>query len=276
MKKLIFFHRFIHWRSAALGLIIFGSLNTPGFAGDDSRVKAVNDFLWQRTHANDVIEYSLMTPALKDHYRYDRKVKIRREAGRLLTFRFDEKSLASKDGGKKFEVAVVGTWVNLNDHLIGEVDEQDTFVETPRGWRADKIKFGHERPTEKAIVDGFGAPKEYRDALRVLKVVLRAWVDRDAETARKGVSPAFERTFRSHDEVLQLFIGLSNPHHAAYAIRRIANTDRNVCEFDVDFYEMVTGDTGLSSSRVRIEVKKYDSGWFIDSWTPLKTSGPTP
>jgi hypothetical protein len=274
MKKSTHFHTFIHWRSAALALAILVSLSTPGFAGDDSRVKAVNDFLRQRTQANDVIEYSLMTPALKDHYRYNRKVKIRREAGRLLTFRFDPKSLVAKDGGKRFEVAVVGTWVNLNDHLIGEVDEQDTFVETPRGWRADKIKFGQERSTEKAIVEGVGGPKEYRDAIRVLKVVLRAWADRDAETARKGVSPAFERTFRAHDEVLQLFIGLSNPHHAAYAIRRIANTDRDACEFDVDLYEMVTGDTLLSSSRVRIEVKKYDSGWFIDSWTPLKASGP--
>jgi hypothetical protein len=248
---------------------------TQFFAADDPRVKAVNDFLWSRTQANNVIEYTYMTDGLKDHYRYDRKVKIRHESGRLVAFHFGPKSLELKDGGKSFQVDIVGTWENLNDHLIGEVDERDTFVETPRGWLADKMKFVQERPTEKAVVDGFGAPKDYRDPLRVLKLVMRAWADRDPEAAVKYVSVSFERDFKSPEEVRQFFRGASSPHHETFAIRRIGNTDRNVVEFDVDLYEMMTGDPRLIPSRVRVEIKKLDSGWFLDSWNTIHPSSPS-
>lgn len=262
-------------RMTGMTLVFFVSFVRPALAEEDARVKAIHDFLWSRTQANNVVEYTYMTNRLKDHYRYDRKVKIRRESGRLVSFRFDPKEIETKGSGKNFEIDIVGTWGNLNDHLIGEVDERDTFVQTPRGWLADKIRFGQERPTAKAVVEGFNAPKEYREALRILKIVMRAWAHRDADTAIRLVSPDLERQFRSQEQLRQLFTGTSNPHHVAFAIRRIANTERDVAEFDVDLYETVTGDPRLIPSRVKVEVRKLDSGWFVDSWASEKSSTPT-
>lgn len=250
-----------------VGLFI---VSLPLSAQSDPRLQAINNFLWSRTQANNVIEYSYMTDRLKNHYRYNRNVKIRREAGRLLSFQFDPQKIETRGGGKAFEVEVAGTWKNLNDHLIGEVDERILFVQTPRGWLADSIKFGKERPTAKAVVEGFGAPKEYRDALGVLKNAMRAWSDRDASAAIQTVSPEFVRQFKNADAMRLFFTGTSNPHPAAYAIRRIAKGDRETVEFDVDLYEMTTGDPRFFSSRVNIEVKRVGSGWFVDSWTPTK------
>lgn len=258
------------WKSCHPWLFGLWMISSTLGAQSDPRVKVINDFLWARTQANNVIEYTHMTDRLKDHYRYDRKVKIRWESGRLLSFHFDPQQIETRGGGKAFEVDVVGTWKNLNDHLIGEVDERILFVQTPRGWLADSIRFGKERPTSKAVVDGFGAPKEYRDALRVLKNAMRAWCDREASSAIQTVSPDFVRQFKDPDEMRQFFIGTSNPHPAAYAIRRIAKGERDVVEFDIDLYEMTTGDPRLMGSRVNIGVKRFPSGWFVDSWTPAK------
>jgi hypothetical protein len=265
----------INWMMGLACLSFVLSAPTPASASDDPRLKALNDFLWSRTHANNVIEYTHMTDRLKDYYSGDKKVKIRRESGILLSFRYDPNKLEAKEDGKSFEVDVVGIWKNLNDHLIGEIDERETFIQTPRGWMADRIKFGQERPTAKAAVEGSDTPKEYRDPLRVLKIVMRAWADRDGDTAMRYMSVDLGRQFKSPEELRQIFIGLSNPHHVAYATRRIALPSRDEAEFDVDLYEMVTGDPGLISSRVKVTVKKFDSTWLVDAWSPEKSNLPS-
>ncbi len=241
---------------------------------EDPRIKALQQFLWTRTEANDVVEFTYMTENLKDYFRHKRKVKIREESSRLVSFRFDAQNLEEKDNGKKFVIPVTGIWKNLNEHLIGEILEQDTFVMTPKGWLADEVKFGKEHHVEKAVVEGYGAPKEYRDPLRVLKNVMRAWVERDFPTAEKLMSPDFEREFRSRDELVALIVGPSTPHHAAYAIRRIANADRDRAAFDVDLYEMATGDPRLILSKVKIEVKHFESAWLVDAWNTIPSSAP--
>jgi hypothetical protein len=258
------------------GLLFFFSAVAPASASDDPRIRALNDFLWSRTEANNVIEYTYMTDRLKDYYRGDKKVKIRRESGLLLSFRYDPKKIEAREDGKGFEVDVVGIWKNLNDHLIGEIDERETFIQTPRGWMADKIKFGQERPTAKAVVEGADAPKEYRDALRVVKIVMRAWADRDGDTAVRYLSVDLGQQFQSPDELRQIFIGLSNPHHVAYAIRHITLTSRDEVEFNVDLFEMVTADPRLISSTVKVAVKRFDSTWLVDAWTPEKSAVPSP
>ncbi|MBZ5554392.1 MAG: hypothetical protein LAO21_16865 [Acidobacteriia bacterium] len=265
-----------HWKNALGCLWLIVSTSAAVLAAEDPRIKALNNFLWTRTQANNVIEYTYMTDRLKDYYRGNKRVKIRHESGVLLSFRYDPNKIEAKEGDKSFEVDVVGIWKNLNDHLIGEIDERDTFIQTPRGWLADKIKFGAERETAKAIVDGYEAPKEYRDPLRVLKIVMRAWADRDGDTAMRNTSIDLGQQFRSPDELRQIFIGLSNPHHVAYAIRRISSIDRDKAEFDVDMYEMVTGDPRLISSKVRVAVKRFNSAWLVDGWTPEKSNVPAP
>jgi hypothetical protein len=265
-----------HWKKVLGSLWLIVSASVTRSAAEDLRIKALNDFLWTRTQANNVIEFTYMTDRLKDYYGGNKKVKIRRESSVLLSFRYDPNTIEAKDGDKSFEVDVVGIWKNLNDHLIGEVDERDTFIETPRGWLADKIKFGAERPTAKATVEGFEAAKEYREALRILKIVMRAWADRDGDTAIQHISINLGQQFRSPDELRQIFVGLSNPHHVAYAIRRISSAGRNKVEFDVDIYEMVAGDPRLISSKVIVGVKRFDSAWLVDAWTPEKTKIPAP
>ncbi|MBZ5536021.1 MAG: hypothetical protein LAO31_08700 [Acidobacteriia bacterium] len=255
-----------------LGLIVSTSITVS--AAEDPRIKALNEFLWTRIAANNVIEYTYMTDRLKEYYGGDKKVKVRRESSVLLSFSYDPGKIEARDGDKSFDVEVVGIWKNLNDHLIGEIDERDTFIQTPRGWFADRIKFGAERPTAKAIVEGFEAPKEYRDSIRVLKIVMRAWADRDGDTAMQHTSIGLGQQFQSPDELRQIFIGLSNPHHVAYAIRRIANTGRDKVEFDVELYEMVTGDPRLISSKVKVGVKRFDSAWLVVAWAPEKSNTP--
>lgn len=257
-----------------LWLIVSTSVNVS--AAEDPRIKALNDFLWTRTQANNVIEFTYMTDRLKEYYGWNKKVKIRRESSVLLSFRYDPNKIEAREGDKSFEVDVVGIWKNLNDHLIGEVDERDTFIQTPRGWLADKIKFGAERPTAKAVVEGFDAPKEYRDPLRVLKIVMRAWADHDGDTAMKHTSINLGQQFRSPDDLRQIFVGLSNPRHVAYAIRRIANTDRDRVRFDVELYEMMTGNPRLISSKVNVGVKRFGSTWLVNAWTPDKSNIPAP
>lgn len=240
----------------------------------DSRAQAVKDFMWGRIRANDVDEYRYMTDHLKDAFLHKRKFKIPHESSRLISFRFDPATIEDK-GAKRFEVDVVGTWVNLNDHLIGDIAERDTFEQTPGGWRADAIKFGKEKATPLAAVEGFGSPKDYRDPLRVLKIVLRAWVDRDPNTATRYTSVDFEQGFKSRQDLQQLFIGKSSPVHIAYAIRRIASTDRDYVIFDADLYERSDPDPRLSSSRVTIHVKKFGSAWLVDTWNKeIETSNP--
>jgi hypothetical protein len=257
-----------------LWLIVSTSVNVS--AAEDPRIKALNDFLWTRTQANNVIEYTYMTDRLKEYYGWNKKVKVRRESSVLLSFSYDPNKLEAREGDKSFEVDVVGIWKNLNDHLIGEVDERDTFIQTPRGWLADKIKFGAERPTAKAVVEGFDAPKEYRDPLRVLKIVMRAWANRDGDTAMKHTSINLGQQFRSPDDLRQIFVGPSNPRHVAYAIRRIANTDRDRVQFDVEMYEMMTGNPRLISSKVNVGVKRFGSTWLVNAWTPDKSNTPAP
>lgn len=276
LKNWILWRHIIPGFQGAAALILLLSFGGWLAAAEDARVKAVYDFLWSRTQANNVIEYTHMTSDLKDFYRYNKKMKIRRESGRLLSFHFDPNALDMKNSGKEFTVDIVGTWVNLNEHVIGNIEERDTFVETPNGWRAGKMKLGKEHPTGRAVVDGFSTPKEYRDAMRVLKLVLRAWANRDDATATRYASVDLERSFRNKEELRQLFSGLSNPHHVAYAIRRIAHADHDRVEFDVELYEMAAMDPQLLSSRVKIEVKKFDSGWFVDSWNPEVSKTSTP
>jgi|GEM_PF-6088012 len=276
MRLLDTFLRPVAWAKELPALAMLLCLAVPAFAAQDPRIKAIDDFLWTRTQANDVIEYTYMTDRLKDSFRGKRKVKIRHESSILLTFRYDPGKLEIKDGGKGFEVDIVGVWKNLNEHLIGEIDERDTFIQTPRGWRADRIKFGEERPTAKAIVDGFDAPKEYRDSIRVLKVVMRAWAEGDGDTAMRYTSVDLGQQFRSPDELKQILAGPADPHHAAYAIRRITNAGRDKVDFDVDCYAMNKGDPRPISSKVKVGVKRFDSTWLVDSWTPENSNIPTP
>ena len=260
------------WKKVLGCLWLIASTAVNVSAAEDPRIKTLNDFLWTRTQANNVIEYTYMTDRLKEYYGWNKKVKVRRESSVLLSFRYDPNKIEPGEGDKSFEVDVVGIWKNLNDHLIGEVDERDTFIQTPRGWLADKIKFGVERPTAKAVVEGFDAPKEYRDPLRVLKIVMRAWANRDGDTAMKHTSINLGQQFRSPDDLRQIFIGLSNPRHVAYAIRRIANTDRDRVHFDVELYEMMTGNPRLISSKVNVGVKRFGSTWLVNGWTPDKST----
>lgn len=264
------------WKKVLGCLWLIASTSVNVSAAEDPRIKTLNDFLWTRTQANNVIEYTYMTDRLKEYYGWNKKVKVRRESSVLLSFRYDPNKIEPGEGDKSFEVDVVGIWKNLNDHLIGEVDERDTFIQTPRGWLADKIKFGVERPTAKAVVEGFDAPKEYRDPLRVLKIVMRAWANRDGDTAMKHTSINLGQQFRSPDDLRQIFIGLSNPRHVAYAIRRIANTDRDRVHFDVELYEMMTGNPRLISSKVNVGVKRFGSTWLVNGWTPDKSTTPAP
>lgn len=276
MRLLDTFLRPVVWAKTLPGLAMVLCLAVPVFAAEDPRIKAIDDFLWTRTQANDVIEYTYMTDRLKDSFRGKKKIKIRHESSILLTFRYDPSKLEVKDGGKSFEVDIVGVWKNLNEHLIGEIDERDTFIQTPRGWRADRIKFGEERPTAKAIVDGFDAPKEYRDAIRVLKVVMRAWAERDGDTAMRYTSVDLGQQFRSQDELKQILVGPADPHHAAYALRRITNAGRDKVDFDVECYAMTKGNPRPISSKVKVGVKRFDSTWLVDSWTPVNSNIPTP
>lgn len=232
----------------------------------DSRAQAVHDFMWGRIQANGVDEYQYMTDHLKNEFLHKRKFKIPHESSRLISFQFNPAAIEDK-GGKRFEVNLVGTWVNLNDHLIGDISERDTFEQTPSGWRADALKFGKEEPTPLAVVEGFGSPKDYRDPLRVLKNVLRAWADRDPAAATKYTSIDFEQGFKSRQELQQLFAGNSSPRHVAYAIRRIASTDRDYVVFEADLYERADPAPRLTSSRVRIHVKKFESAWLVDTWS---------
>ncbi len=256
----------------AFALLLTVAVPTRSAGAVDPRIQALNDFLWSRTQANGVVEYTYMTDSLRDYFHHDRSVKIRQESSVLLTFRYDPHSLQEEDGGKKFVVDVVGTWKNLNEHLIGDLDERDTFVRTPTGWLADEVKFGKEVPTPLAILDGFDAPKEYSDAMRVLKIVMRAWVERDFASAEKLLSPDFEREFRSRDELRRFVVGPPNPRHVAFAIRRISRLDDNHVGFDVDLYEMAQGDPRLSTGKGKLEIKQYDSTWLVEDWTINKTS----
>lgn len=266
-------HRF-KWINFLLGSVFLVALACPAWSAEDPRLKALDDFLWSRTQANGVIEYTYMTDHLKDYFRGKRKVKVLQKSSLLLTFRYDPNGLQEKDGGKSFVVDVVGVWKNLNDHLVGEIDERDTFVKTPKGWLADEVKFGKERAEDLAVVEGLSSSKDYRDALHVLKIVMRAWAEQDFPTAEKLLSPDFEGDFRSPQELRLLLVGVPNPHHVAFAIRRIARADNDRIAFDVDLYEMNAGDPRLITGRATLDVKQFDTAWLVDGWT-LTKSDPT-
>ncbi len=225
---------------------------------------------------------AVMTPELQARFDHDSVPFNGKKRVRIALFDFSEKDLkpyppagkavraskpaatpgggAAAPAGPAGYIATVRTlWEDQGEAVEQRVESMRLVQREDGLWRV-------------ATLDRISSdPLRFKEAVpgvTALRLVLRSWVGRDLAGARAGLSPAFLKRYEGREAALrELFVGGTDPHHAAYQILEVKPQGTTIVITRVKLFEASPGRPSSPEGSVRtLRLVKKGPPWFLDSW----------
>jgi hypothetical protein len=218
---------------------------------------------------------SVMTPALVGRYERDSAPFNGKNRVRIAAFDFEPKDLkpilskgrrerattsTGTDPGVSAYIAPVrslwadqGEAVELREEAIRIVREDSGL------WRIARL----ETVSSESL--------RYRSDLQglvPLRRIMRAWHRRSLGSARRHLSPTFEKHYEEREDALgALFVGQEDPRHAAYKIVDLKDVAGRRLVAKLVLFDTSPGQpSALEGSSVILQMIKQGSQWLLDAW----------
>ncbi|HKQ98532.1 MAG TPA: nuclear transport factor 2 family protein, partial [Candidatus Polarisedimenticolia bacterium] len=200
---------------------------------------------------------SIMTSACRATYDHDPTPFNGKKGFGLSAWDYREPVL--KPQATAAGVTVKGLWEDQGEAIEMRTETVRLAREAAGPWRVTAIQKVASEPLRY---------KESTPGVTTLRLVLRAWIKRDFETARQHLSDAFEKRIAGRPEGLEaVFAGDPNVRRAAFRIVAITPKGGAAATAQVRLVEAPPGQpTRLDGVPKTLMLVKRGSRWLLDDW----------
>jgi hypothetical protein len=200
---------------------------------------------------------SILTPQARAAYDHDSVAYNGRKGVRLAAW--DYKEPAPKPGATSVSIAIRTLWEDQGE-AVEQRSETARLQRDPTGpWRVAALqKTGSENLRMKDAVPG----------VTTLRMLLRAWRQRDLNTARSLFTDSFLKKIDAKgDGLAGLFTPPDGKRHAAFRIQTLDPTGTTGAVAKVSLVDVVSGRPGpLDGTPRTLTLVKKGSRWLVDDW----------
>ena len=200
---------------------------------------------------------SILTPQAKAAYDHDSVNYNGRKGVRLAAW--DYREPAPKPGATSVSAAIKTLWEDQGE-AVEQRSETARLQRDPTGpWRVGALtKTGSENLRMKDAVPG----------VTTLRMLLRAWRQRDLATARTLFTDSFLKKVEAKgDGLAGLFTPPEGKRHAAFRIQSLDPSGANGAVAKVSLVDIVSGRPGpLDGAPRTLTLLKKGSRWLVDDW----------
>lgn len=200
---------------------------------------------------------SILTPQAKAAYDHDSVNYNGRKGVRLAAW--DYKEPAPKPGATSVSAAIRTLWEDQGE-AVEQRSETARLQRDPTGpWRVGSLtRTGSENLKMKDAVPG----------VTTLRMLLRAWRQRDLTTARTLFTDSFLKKVEAKgDGLAGLFTPAEGKRHAAFRIQSLDPSGTTGAVAKVSLVDVVAGRPGpLDGTPRTLTLVKKGSRWLVDDW----------